>query len=211
MKIEQVRTAKRTGLSVGGREINTGIFKEPQNSRVPVSKVGLASDAVCNTKHHGGPDQAVYLYSIEDYAFWSRQLAKDVPFGAFGENLTVSGFDMAKLCVGDQLVSSHLTLQVAAPRIPCNTLAARMQDAQFAKKFMQANRSGAYCRVLATGDVGAGDKFDYLPFDGDRLPLTKFFHDAHGKLSRDTLERYLSLPIDVRSRADFESKIGKLS
>ena len=211
MKIEQVRTASRRRLSVGGRDIDTGIFKEPHDNRVAIGQSGLADDVVCNTRHHGGPDQAVYLYSVEDYDFWSRQLARQVPPGSFGENLTVSGFDMSQLCVGDQLISTTLNLQITAPRIPCSTLAAVMQDRQFAKKFMQANRSGAYCRVLVTGDAGAGDELAHVPFEGDRLPLTRFFEDAHGQLSRETLARYLSLPIDVRSRADFESKLGKMT
>ncbi|MFT7220287.1 MAG: MOSC domain-containing protein YiiM [Candidatus Azotimanducaceae bacterium] len=210
MKVEQVNTAERTRLSVGGRDIETGIFKIPQSGRVPVGHLGLENDAVCNVKHHGGPDQAVYLYSAEDYAFWSRQQGKPVEAGAFGENITVSGFDLSELCVGDTLISDSLTLQIAAPRIPCSILAASMDDKQFVKKFMQANRSGAYCRVLVTGDVGAGDEFTFTPYDGDRLPLTTFFVDAKRPLGQETLERYLTLPIDERSRADFSSKLRKL-
>lgn len=210
MKVEQVNTAAKTRLSVGGRDIETGIYKTPQSGRVSVGHLGLENDAVCNTKHHGGPDQAVYLYSLEDYAFWSRQLGKPVEAGAFGENLTLSGFDFSEFCVGDTLTSDALTLQIAAPRIPCSILAARMDDKQLVKKFMQANRSGAYCRVLVTGDVGAEDVFRFTPYDGDRLPLSKYFVDAKRPLGQETLERYLMLPIDERSRADFSSKLRKL-
>ena len=106
MQIEQINTAQRTPLVVGNRELETGIFKTARSGSVQVGKLCLEGDAICNTKHHGGPDQAVYLYSLEDYAFWERQLRQDMTPGTFGENLTVSGYDMSELCVGDFLSCS---------------------------------------------------------------------------------------------------------
>lgn len=209
MRVEQVNTAQKTALTVGRREIQTGIFKTQQLGAVAVSKLGLQDDAICNTRHHGGPDQAVYLYSVEDYAFWGRQLRGEVQPATFGENLTTSGLDLTQLCVGDWLTSDTLTLQVAAPRIPCNTLATRMNDPHFARRFMQAGRSGAYCRVHTTGSVTAGDTFIHTPWEGDRMPLGEMFQDAHSPLSAEKLRRYLAVPIDLRTRADFEKKLAK--
>ncbi len=208
MRVEQINIGRRTPLLVGGKELKTGIFKEACTGAVAIGKLGLTGDAVCNTRHHGGPDQAVYLYSVEDYEFWARQLGKAVPAGTFGENLTVSGIDLNEICVGDVLFSDAISLQIAAPRIPCSTLAARMADKHFAKKFMQAGRSGAYCRVLEPGSLAAGDELAWSPYEGDRLPLAKFFQDAHGKLSAETLRRYLAVPIDIRTRTDFEKKLA---
>ena len=158
-----------------------------------------------------GPDQAIYLYSVEDYAWWAEALGQDVPAGTFGENFTTSGQDLCGICVGDVLVSESVTLQVSAPRIPCSTLASRMGDKQFAKKFMKAGRSGAYCRVLETGDVQAGDEYAHRPYDGDRIPLQTFFKEAHSKLSVDQLRRYLAAPIDERTRRDFSRKMAASS
>jgi MOSC domain-containing protein YiiM len=193
---------------VNGKKRETGIFKERRVGLIPVSELGLPDDVICNTKHHGGPDQAIYLYSVEDYAWWGQELGQDVPAGTFGENFTTSGQDLTDICVGDVLFSEAVTLQVAAPRIPCSTLAARMDDKQFAKKFMKAGRSGAYCRVLKAGDAQAGDEFTHRPFEGDRIPLGTFFKDAHSKLSSDELSRYLAVPIDERTRADFSKKLA---
>ena len=205
MKIEQVNVAEARGLVVGGRTLTTGIFKTPVAGPVTVTPLGLENDAVCNAKYHGGPDQAVYLYSLEDYGFWGEQLGETPPAGAFGENLTTRGLDLSSLCVGDRLTSLHLTLEVTAPRIPCNTLAARMGDTGFARQFMQARRPGAYCRVLRPGIVQPGDVFVHHPYDGDRIDLATFFVDAKRRLNLEELDRYLALPIDERTRADFEA------
>ena len=208
MRIEQINIGSRTPLMVNGKKRETGIFKECSKGPIPVFELGLQGDVICNTKYHGGPDQAIYLYSIEDYAWWAKALGQEVPAGTFGENFTTSGQDLRGICVGDVLFSESVSLQVSAPRIPCSTLASRMGDKQFAKKFMKAGRSGAYCRVLKTGDAQAGDEFFHRPYEGDRIPLQTFFKDAHSKLSADELRRYLAAPIDERTRRDFAKKMA---
>ncbi|MEO7838046.1 MAG: MOSC domain-containing protein, partial [Anaerolineales bacterium] len=40
----------------------TGIFKLPTDKSVRVTKLGLEGDVIVSKKHHGGPDQAVYVY-----------------------------------------------------------------------------------------------------------------------------------------------------
>lgn len=209
VRIEQINIGSRSPLLVNGKKRETGIFKELSEGLIPVYELGLPGDAICNKKHHGGPDQAIYLYSLEDYAWWAQALGQDLPPGTFGENFTTSGQDLSGICVGDVLFSETVTLQVTAPRIPCSTLASRMGDKQFAKKFMKAGRSGAYCRVLETGDAQAGDEFTHRPYEGDRIPLQTFFNDAHGKLTSDELRRYLAVPIDERTRQDFSKKLAK--
>ena len=211
VRIEQINIGSRTLLTVNGRKRETGIFKELSEGTIAVCELGLPGDAICNRKDHGGADQAIYLYSVEDYAWWAEALGQDVPAGTFGENFTTSEQDLCGICVGDVLFSESVTLQVSAPRIPCSTLASRMGDKQFAKKFMKAGRSGAYCRVLETGDVQAGDEYAHRPYDGDRIPLQTFFKDAHSKLSADQLRRYLAAPIDERTRRDFSRKMAASS
>lgn len=211
MRIEQINVGSRRSLMVNGRKRETGIFKERFEGPIALHELGLLGDAICNKKYHGGPDQAIYLYSVEDYSWWSEALGQDIPAGTFGENFTISQQDLCEICVGDILLSDSVTLQVSAPRIPCSTLAARMGDKKFAKKFMKAARSGAYCRVLAAGFVEAWDEFSYRPYEGDRIPLQTFFKDAHSKLSADQLRRYLAAPIDERTRRDFSKKMSTTS
>ncbi len=67
----------------------TGIFKTPQIGAVNISKHGLFGDAVVDVQHHGGPDQAVYVYCQGDYDWWRENEALNVHPGLFGENLTI--------------------------------------------------------------------------------------------------------------------------
>ena len=56
-----------------------------------------------DTKNHGGPDQAVYVYGGADYAWWSAELEQELAPGTFGENLTISDLESAPLAIGDRL------------------------------------------------------------------------------------------------------------
>lgn len=210
MRIEQVNIGARQQIQSTRRRYATGIYKSAVVSRVTVTSLGLSGDTICDAKYHGGPDQAVYLYGAEDYAYWRSVF--DSPFepGTFGENLTTAGLDLRELHVGDVLAAEDLVLQVTAPRVPCNTLESRVGHKGFAKAFMQAERTGAYCRVLQSGTVAAGDDFTHEPARGDRLPLTLFLQDMHRELSESELRRYLAAPIDERNRADFERALAKL-
>ncbi|MBK8794070.1 MAG: MOSC domain-containing protein, partial [Holophaga sp.] len=105
----------------------TGIYKFPAAGPVAITELGLVGDAVSDTKHHGGPDQAVYVYGAGDYAWWAEELGRDLPPGMFGENLTISELESAEFLAGDCLQVGAVTLQVTAPH-RCGDLAARMED-----------------------------------------------------------------------------------
>lgn len=80
----------------------TGIDKRPADGPVRVAvpgsegfgASGLAGDTVCDTRHHGGDEQAVYAMAREDLDDWERTLGRELPNGAFGENLTTTGLDL---------------------------------------------------------------------------------------------------------------------
>lgn len=132
----------------------TGIRKHPIGGSVLCDTQGLLGDAIGNRKHHGGPDQAVYLYSAADYAWWADTLGRACEPGLFGENLTIDAWwDTPR--VGDRVQFGDVLLELTAPRIPCATLAARMGDPHFVQRFAQANRGGAYARVLQSGALHA--------------------------------------------------------
>lgn len=210
MEVVQVNRGKTRLIESEGESYETGIFKEALPGRVTVTQLGLESDVIVDTRYHGGIDQALYLYGEEDYAYFSETFERAFEAGCFGENLTTRGLDFRTLCVGDVLTSHDLCLQVTAPRVPCNTLETRVGQRGFAKVFMQSSRCGAYCRVLNAGTVSAGDSFVLQPFDGDRQAIADFLHDLHRKLDKETLNRYLALPIDERNRADFEEALASL-
>jgi MOSC domain-containing protein YiiM len=147
---ELIPGPKDTGL--------TAIDKRPQPGRVPVGELGLAGDSVCDTKHHGGPDQALYAYAREDSDWWAAELGRDIPLGLFGENLDTEGLDISRAPIGERWrIGDEVEVEVRSPRIPCITFQARMDLPQWIKRFSEAGRPGAYLKVLRTGSIAAGD------------------------------------------------------
>lgn len=185
----------------------TGIFKAPVTDPVQVDTLGLSGDAVLDRRHHGGPDQAVYLYRQEDYDWWSESLAQPVPPGTFGENLTLSGLPGPDLAIGTRLTFDEVVLAVTAPRIPCNTLAERMSDAGFAKTFLRAERPGCYCRVLNPGTLRIGEHFSVDTGSASDVTALALFRAAGRRLEREELEWFLAAPIDERTRRKFEDRL----
>lgn len=161
--LQSVNTGALARLSPTSRS-RTGIRKLPVGGPVLCDAVGILGDAVGNTKHHGGPDQAVYLYAADDYAWWSTTLGRECPPGLFGENLTISRWWDAPR-IGDRVQFGDVVLELTAPRIPCSTLATRMQDPQFVHTFARADRPGAYARVIRAGTLEAGMRGDIVRGD----------------------------------------------
>ncbi len=133
----------------------TAFFKEMVHGSLILGSLGLEGDAVANTKNHGGPEQAVLLYSADHYALWQAELEMDLPFGAFAENLTIRGMDEIKVLIGDIYQIGEVMLQVTKPRIPCWKIARRWSIPELTKRVTQTNRTGWYCRVLQKGKIEA--------------------------------------------------------
>jgi MOSC domain-containing protein YiiM len=189
----------------------TGIYKQSVSRPVEITLDGLVDDAICDKKNHGGPDQAVYVYGITDYDWWSATLGRTLTPGTFGENLTITHFESAGFSIGDRLHIGSVILEVTAPRIPCVTLAARMGDPQFVKRFRQAERPGLYCRVIQPGYVQLGDPVTVEPCQGDRIAALTMFRDFYQPtLTEATLRRYLAAPVAIRARADYEKQLQQL-
>lgn len=210
MQLLSVNLSGPKPLVQNGEVIQTGILKTPQTDPVFVGELGLAGDVQVAKKHHGGPDQAVYLYSQEDYDWFSVQLERPLSPGMFGENLTVSSFGADELFVGDRLQVGEVTLEITAPRIPCATFAARMDDLNFVKTFKEAERPGVYARVLNPGRVQAGDRMTYKRGSSDLSVLAYFRLFYQKSYTAAELGRVLAAPIDIRGRNAYEAERAKL-
>src|SRR5262245_33926778 len=126
MNLISVNLGQERTLQRKDRVEVTGIFKFPTQEVVRVTNLGLEGDVIVSKKHHGGPDQAIYVYGGADYEWWSKELEREIAPGTFGENLTVSNLESAQFNIGDTLHVGEVVLQVTAPRIPCKTFATRM-------------------------------------------------------------------------------------
>jgi len=211
MNLISVNVGQEQTLQRKDRVEKTGIFKLPTDKPVKVTKPGLEGDVILSRKHHGGPDQAIYVYGVTDYEWWSRELGKEIPPGTFGENLTISELESAQFYVGDALHIGDVILQVTAPRIPCGTFAARMDDPQWIQRFRHAERPGLYCRVIREGIVKAGDSVTLERYTNETISIPDMFRDYYDQnKSEETLHRHLNAPIAIRVRRDLEEESQKL-
>ncbi|HEY1976048.1 MAG TPA: MOSC domain-containing protein [Candidatus Baltobacteraceae bacterium] len=145
-----------------GKDVVTGIFKQPVAGPVAVAGVNLTGDDQADRSVHGGPDRAVYAYASEDYAWWKRELGRDVLPGTFGENLTTQGVDVNAALVGERWRIGTAVLQVTTPRFPCYKLAMKMDDPTFVKVFSAALRLGSYMRIVTEGTLERGDDIEVV-------------------------------------------------
>jgi MOSC domain-containing protein YiiM len=141
-----------------GRVMLSAIVKGPVEGPVRVEGVNVAGDAQTDLKHHGGPEKAVYVYAREDSDWWEDILGAEIVNGMFGENLTTEGVDVSGALIGERWRMGTVELEVCQPRIPCSKLGLRFGNLKMVRAFAQASRPGAYCRIVAEGELQAGDE-----------------------------------------------------
>ena len=180
-------------------------IREPGPSRDGLGS-GLVGDFIGDRRHHGGVDQAVYAFAREELDFWAQELGREVPDGCFGENLTLSGFDVDGARLGDVWRIGEVLLQVTDARIPCGTFRAAMAVRGWLRRFTERGRTGAYLKVLEPGTVeagmgvelvhraghgvGVGDAFRAQTTQQERLPeLLRAGDDLREKLRRRAEEQ----------------------
>ena len=199
-----------TAQHIPGYKPLTGIIKRPVAS-AEIDRLGLANDAVCDRKHHGGVDQAIYIYFADDYQFWATELGQAIVPGWFGDNLTIAGVEGRNVAIGDRFAIGPVLLEVTYHRTPCMTFAALMGDPMWVKKFHRAGRPGAYCRVLTPGTVEPGMEVAYTPFAGERVTVSELMAlDGKRDIDPAFMRRALTTPIREKTRFKFEDKLASL-
>ena len=119
--------------------------------------------------------------------------------------------ESAQFNIGDYLQIGEVTLQVTAPRIPCGTFAARMEDPQWVKKFRHAEHPGLYCRVIKEGVVKTGDSVSIEKYTGETISIVQVFRDYYDRnKSAETIHRHLNAPIAIRVRESLEKELAAL-
>jgi MOSC domain-containing protein YiiM len=196
MQVVSVNVSKPKDVVHDGAVVSTGIFKEPVKGRLWVRKLGIEGDGQADLTAHGGPDQAVYAYPVEHYAYWEELLGRNpLPFGQFGENLSITGIDEASARVGDTLKIGTAVLQVTQPRLPCYKLGIRMGAGKlFPKRFQKSGRVGFYLRVIKEGELAAGDRIERVDVP-DSVTIIEFLKVYGSKRpSRRAISRVLAAP-----------------
>ncbi|MBL1100241.1 MOSC domain-containing protein [Streptomyces coffeae] len=162
----------------------TGIDKQPVEGPVRVSAPGrpgvgasgVAGDAVCDLRSHGGDDRAVYAFAREDLDSWEPELGRPLANGGFGENLTTLGIDLREALVGERWrIGPKVVLEVTGGRIPCRTFAGWLGEKGWLRRFTQAASPGAMLRVVEPGELGVGDPIEVMYRPDHDVTVSRLF------------------------------------
>jgi len=155
-----------------GKAVTTSIFKTPVAGRVPVARLNIAGDRQSDLSVHGGADKAIYAYPSEHYEFWRNELpGTDLPYAAFGENLTTEGLREEGVHIGDRFRAGSAEFMVTQPRMPCFKLGIRFNRPDIVKRFLRSGRTGFYLAVLREGEIGAGDSIEPVALDDSQITV----------------------------------------
>ena len=179
-----------------GRTVFTGVFKEPVTGPRRVRKLNVDGDGQGDLAGHGGEQRAVFVYQIDSYRYWERELGRDdFVYGQFGENFTVDGLGDDEVCIGDRYRIGTAVFEVTQPRVTCYRVGLRMNDPRIPALLVSHHRPGFYFRVLEEGDVEAGDEIVKLASGPEEMAVA----DADALLylpghTRQQLLRALRIP-----------------
>ncbi len=178
----------------------SAIDKRPVEGPVGIGPLGLEGDEIADTEHHGGIDQAVYVYAAEDLQAWAADLGRDLVPGQFGENLTTSGLDVQDSRLGDRWRVGTALLEVCDVRIPCSVFQGFLDEPQWVKRFTLRGVPGAYLRVVEPGVVTAGDRIEVV----ERRP-----HDLTVAMAFRALTTQRHLLADLLAEPRISAKIRR--
>jgi MOSC domain-containing protein YiiM len=214
MQVISVNVGQPKEVVWKGRKVMTGIFKEPVAGRIVVRRLNLEGDRQADLTVHGGPDKAIYAYPAEFYDYWKEQFPQmELPWGMFGENLTIRGLSEETVYIGDRFQVGSAQLVVKQPRLPCYKLGLKFGRDDILKRFLQSGLTGFYFAVLKEGEVAAGDSINLLQRDEGQVKVADFTRLYHqDKHNLELLRRVVaveSLPEEWRSY--FLQRLSKLT
>jgi MOSC domain-containing protein YiiM len=135
-----------------------GVPKLPVDA-ARVTLDGVEGDAHRDREHHGGPERAVCLYSMDAIRALVAEGHAVVP-GALGENVTVEGLDWNRVTPGTRLrLGADVLLEVTRYTTPCFNIRTAFVGGEFARVSQKRHPgwSRVYTRVLHEGVIRTGD------------------------------------------------------
>jgi MOSC domain-containing protein YiiM len=178
MRVISVNVGQPREVDWHGRAVTTSIWKTPVAGPVRVGATNLDGDRQSDLTVHGGREKSVYVYPSEHYEAWRRDLpGVDLPWGVFGENLTIEGLLEGEIRPGDRLRIGSAELEITVPRLPCYKLGIRFGDDLMVKRFARSGRSGFYLSVIVEGTLEAGDAIVFDPRAEDDVTIADLFAD----------------------------------
>jgi MOSC domain-containing protein YiiM len=155
-----------------GKTVSTGIFKQPVEGRIRLRSLNFEGDQQADLAVHGGIDKAVYAYPSEHYAYWRNELPEmELPWGMFGENLTIEGLSEDAVNIGDCFRLGTAEVMATQPRLPCYKLGIKFGRVDIVKRFLDSRLTGVYFSVLQEGEVGAGDRLEFISRNENHITI----------------------------------------
>ncbi len=194
MRIVSLNVGRPQAKPWKGKLVETGIFKQPVTGRVALRGNQLAGDGQGDPRVHGGEFKAVYAYPTEHYPFWRAELAvAELPWGAFGENLSTEGLLESEAVIGDVYRIGSARLRITQPRFPCSRLALRHQREDMVERFLHSLRSGIYFAVEEEGELAAGDEIQLERRGGSGITVHEVAGLVAGPRDPELLRRAAAL------------------
>lgn len=140
-----------------------GVPKRPVAS-AHMGRYGVEGDRQADRVHHGGPDQAVCLFSLEVIEGFQAE-GHPIQPGSAGENLTISGLRWDEVVPGTRLaIGDDAQLEITHYTTPCSKNAGWFKDGKFTRMLHSKHpgESRLYARVLEEGAIRAGDQVRVL-------------------------------------------------
>ena len=210
MKLISVCVGLPREVNWKGKPVMTGIFKQPTTERVMMRSLNLDGDRQADLTVHGGAEKAVYAYPMEHYAYWQQQLPdEELPWGAFGENLTVEGLSEPSVNIGDRFRIGTAELLVTQPRFPCFKLNLKFGRDDLVKRFLDSRLSGIYFSVVQEGEVDAGDAIELLSRDENNITVADIVQIYVREANDDLVRRALQVPaLAACLKTEFQQQLG---
>ncbi|MCY3880636.1 MAG: MOSC domain-containing protein [Chloroflexi bacterium] len=133
--------------------------------RAVIGTLGVEGDRQANTEHHGGPERALCLFSLEKIEALQAEGHAIVPGGA-GENVTITGLDWDDVAPGTQLrLGESVLIEITGYTAPCYKIEANFSAGDFNRINQKTNPgwSRAYAKVIEGGPLLPGDAVELLP------------------------------------------------
>ncbi|MFC3885189.1 MOSC domain-containing protein [Bacillus songklensis] len=209
IKVASINVGKPQEVLFQRKSIETGIYKQPIDGRVFVSSLNIEGDGQADLAVHGGADKAVCLYSMDHYAYWEELLNRKLDYGAFGENLTISGVTEEDIMIGDIYRMGEVVFQVSLPRQPCFKISVKWNEPSLPMLVQETGFSGFYFRVLQEGYIETGQPLQLVERHPSHISVafanTIKYKD---KQNKEALQKLIQLaPLAAEWKSSFRKRL----
>ena len=200
MKVLSVNVGLPRQIEFDGQSVTSGIYKSPVQGRVRVGRLNLEGDGQADLSVHGGLNKAVYAYPAGHYEYWCREFpGKEMPWGIFGENLTLEGLTESDVHIGDRFQIGTVVLTVTQPRLPCYKLGIKFGTDDMPERFLASRRTGFYFAVVEEGELGEGDIVRPIHRDANQVSVADILRLCYDNKYPDQRLHKLALNLEALS------------